>query len=66
MRWDPHGRRDGYLEAWRRLNRAVADDLDAGRGDIKPLKWFARRADPRKNRIGLFAAKVLRGFTREG
>lgn len=61
MRWDDHDRRDGHLDAWKRLNAIVADDLAEKRGDIKPPRMLYKFAHPLKTHIGRFAARMLRG-----
>lgn len=55
----------GNCYAFAELMRKAAAEIKAGNGELKPAKVFARRADPRKTHIGLFAAKVLRFGRRE-
>ena len=55
----------GSCYAFAELMRKAAAEIKAGDGELKPVKIFARRADPRKTYIGPFAAKLLR-FGRRG
>ena len=66
MRWEDHGRREGWLDAWKALNQRVADDLAQGRGRIRPAKILHRLPHPLKVLIGGFQARLLRGRFRKG
>lgn len=54
--WD-HERREGYLDAYRELQRRVAADLSAKRGDIKPAKVLYAYYD---STIVLMKGRLLR------
>ena len=44
MRLTDHRRKRGSLAAWKELNRRVAEDLEAGVADIKPVRIIHRFA----------------------